>query len=164
MEPSFLYSEDRGEGPQGKRYPADLPVSSQPDENHSPPVAGSKPRRGFLSVQVLHLEDRFRHDHVERAYAPLTHTIEIDDHSAGGGVPNAGPAAPPEPLGPQPGNDLVGRRDLRTPDLILQQHAARRCGFGRGPRCRPTRHGDEATSDRQTPQIAHVTGPGWYTG
>ena len=31
----------------------------------------------------------------------------------------ADPAAPSQPLRAQPGNDLVGRRDLRTPDLIL---------------------------------------------
>ena len=144
--------------------PVHAPDSALPDENHSTPVARSKPRRRFLTVQVLHLEDCFRPDHVERADAPLTHPVEIDDHSAGSGIPDAGPAAPPQPLGPQPGNDLVGRRDLHTTDLILQQHAARRCGFGSGSRCRSTRHGDHATSDRQTPQITHVTGPGWCIG
>ena len=30
--------------------PATFPVLLQPDENHSAPVTGSKPRRGFLSV------------------------------------------------------------------------------------------------------------------
>src|SRR5689334_23955883 len=62
--------------------PVHAPLSALPDENHSAPVARSKPCRRFLSVQVLHLEHCFRPDHVERAHAPLTHPVEIDHHTA----------------------------------------------------------------------------------